>query len=125
MAIGSSAPWIDHEKNVWARLRATISSLVSRSWVTSTLMLPLRASRRPGRHYTTGIQARALAESGGVESKRRPPTGMDPDPSTSHDEVDADAEERSRSPAAGNLDRRQGVDDPEARGGRPRGGQAG
>src|SRR5438046_1755937 len=27
MAIGSTAPWIDQEKNVWARLRATISAL--------------------------------------------------------------------------------------------------
>src|SRR5262245_24461714 len=28
MAIGSSAPWTDHEKSVWARVSATISSLV-------------------------------------------------------------------------------------------------
>ena len=30
MGIGSSLLWADHEKNVWARLRATISSLVMR-----------------------------------------------------------------------------------------------
>src|SRR5215213_8423970 len=38
MAIGSSRPWTDHEKNVWSRLRATISSLVSRWVAESTAM---------------------------------------------------------------------------------------
>src|SRR5512140_49783 len=36
MAMGSSCPWIDHEKNVCARLAATICSLVMRVLAVST-----------------------------------------------------------------------------------------
>jgi hypothetical protein len=38
MAIGSSWPWTDHEKKVWARFWATISSLLRREVVDSTVI---------------------------------------------------------------------------------------